>query len=293
MPALQRLCIHRYAYLRSEVQRGLLTGVVHHLFQPGTRTARTRNGPLPADDCRADVAGRAALNPSVIPFRSRLTVHRETALLDNEPWYSSQPLTPPKSTLLQSSDRLLFACRSQGSLFLPRSTFRAARERCPAGHLLLPGLYVEGMDSIIPLVAGALGGAVVTTLVGTITFILTGRREHRRWLYDLKYQNYLEVLRIWNHWTRLSKPGMSPEDYAKQEPIYLKISELVLADLVLVNSPRVDRAFSRLLQAMHNQFEKMKTGERSAYDLRAEWLLLVREMRRDLNIKGIVKSGVQ
>jgi hypothetical protein len=147
------------------------------------------------------------------------------------------------------------------------------------------------MDSVIPIVVSAFGGAAVTAIVGVVTFVWTGHREHRRWLYEIKYQNYLEVLRIWGSWTRMSKPGMSKKDYVQLDPIFIKITELTSADLVLVNSKRVDRTFSKLLRAMNSQFAEMKEDQRSDYDLHDEWLALVHDMRKDLNIRGQVEAG--
>lgn len=46
----------------------------------------------------------------------------------------------------------------------------------------------------LALVGSAFGGAIVTTAIGLLTHALTGRREHKRWLLDLRYQAYLKVI---------------------------------------------------------------------------------------------------
>ena len=147
------------------------------------------------------------------------------------------------------------------------------------------------MNPVLTIIASALGGAVVTGIIGIVTFVWTGKRDHARWLYDLKYQSYLEVLRVWKNWSDMLKPVMSAEEYTQMDAVHLKIRELVAADLVLVNSSKVDAAFTSLLSAMTDQFLEVREGDREEIDLHLDWLALVNTMREDLRIAGHVTSG--
>lgn len=141
------------------------------------------------------------------------------------------------------------------------------------------------MDLVL-LAASAFGGAVVTAAIGLMTFIMTGRREHRRWLYDLKYKNYLEVLRAWHNWERVVKLSAD-----QRKEINLKIMELVAADLVLVYSLKVEQAFTTLVEEMVKQDHDVRCGERTEFDLEEHWKRLVNRMRKDLGIKGKINAG--
>jgi hypothetical protein len=50
------------------------------------------------------------------------------------------------------------------------------------------------MDPVIQvaltIIASAFGGVIITVLAGFVTFALTGRREQKKWLLDLKYKAY-------------------------------------------------------------------------------------------------------
>ena len=142
------------------------------------------------------------------------------------------------------------------------------------------------MDPIF-LLASAFGGAVVTAAIGLLTFIMTGRREHRRWLYDLKYKNYLEVLRAWHNWEQVVTRNAG----RRQDEVHPKMMELVAADLVLVYSLKVERSFTALVDDIIKQNNEITIGERKKFDLEHRWINVVNSMRKDLGIRETITGG--
>lgn len=152
---------------------------------------------------------------------------------------------------------------------------------------------VIDMNETTTIILSIFGGAALTGLIGLAVFILTGRREHKRWMYDLRYEKYLEALKVWQQWLRTVESMRTGQaDLAKAEHSYIRMSELISADLLLVSSPTVEKKFTKLLEALQNHANNDSAPSEVNYDVQTESLEWIHAMRSDLKIKGTLTNGL-
>lgn len=145
------------------------------------------------------------------------------------------------------------------------------------------------MELIVP----ALGGAVVTAVVGIITFLLTGRREHKQWLRNHKVEVYTEFLKHVRLLAYHLDDAMTlrPEAMAPLREANMNVSTTAIR---IAAPEKVGSASNRVSRAIRNMTDASNVGgtdeEEAAYEKERKlfWMQLNELedlMRRDLKIK--------
>lgn len=147
------------------------------------------------------------------------------------------------------------------------------------------------MDVTLLTLIGALGGAVVTALVALITHVLTGKREHKRWLLNLKYQAYLKII-----------ASMEQALQAVNDPIQLleltdkwakAMEDLNTAEMGLLSNDASMKAFNNLIRAYGQYQPHILKSREEQYEYREPVNRALFEcmlaFRKDLGVKGKIK----
>ena len=151
-------------------------------------------------------------------------------------------------------------------------------------------IFMHMDASLIPLIAG-LGGAGVTARVALTTHILTGRREHKRWILDLKYQAYLKIVASMEQ----ALQAVNDPDHLAQlvAKLTAAMEDINTAEIGLLSNNASMEAYARMIRAF-NEYQPHITESREDQEKYREpvnraLFHCMQTFRKDLGIKGKIQ----
>lgn len=140
-------------------------------------------------------------------------------------------------------------------------------------------------DPTLTIIASAFGGAILTGIVGLITYLLNARREHAKWLRDLKFRTYADKLTRLEH-LHTGLESTDSDESSGQDGADDWSTAMTVADLDLVASPEVTAEHMRVVATIASYIRNDIDGipnEMTAF--RKSLLSLTAAMRKDIGMR--------
>lgn len=141
------------------------------------------------------------------------------------------------------------------------------------------------MDTTLLALVSALGGATIAGIAGLVTHIMTGRREHRKWILDKKFEVYSTTLTAISR-TSQKSTFLNADDVDRDQWIQ-DLSSWSTTDIQIMQSAKVQAALGEAISAATLISRKDDaTTRRKHYDAFTDKLLDVyAAIRADLGIE--------
>lgn len=137
---------------------------------------------------------------------------------------------------------------------------------------------------MLTIIASAFGGAVLTGLASFITYFFNGKREHKKWLNELKYKQYVSAIVDFEKLAQLLAGNDMSEKVVDE--VYTLVHTFRSADLDLIGTKDVKQHHTTVLHSIHGLIaeaakgpdtESFKTFDRAL-------TVLITSMRKDLRV---------